>query len=189
MSGKLFIVSAPSCAGKTSLVQELLKSDIGGRLSQYTTYTTKLPREGDVPGKDFHFVSQEEFLRRVRDGFFIEWSNAYCHYYGTPRDIKHKLNDGRSFIIILDRVGTKKILEEIPSAITIWIFVSSIEELRSRMQLRGADGKEQMLLRMSLAEKEMLEEQESPFYKFHINNSKFFESLAKLTDIIEKNIK
>ncbi len=87
MSGMLFIVSAPSCAGKTSLLKALSSGRAGGGLKQFVTYTTKPPREGDVQGKDFYFITVDEFKQKIADGYFIEWSNAYTNYYGTPKSI------------------------------------------------------------------------------------------------------
>ena len=189
MKGKLFIVSAPSCGGKTTLVEKVLQSSLGKKINRYVTYTTKSPRKGDLHGKDFYFVFQEKFLQLVEENFFIEWSNAYCHYYGTPYGIKNDLMKGESYILILDRAGTKKILQKIPEAVTIWISVSSIKEIERRMEERGGDNYQQKILRLYLARKEIDEERNNPMYKFHIINDDFAIAYKNLVSIIEKNIK
>ena len=86
--GKLFIIPAPSGAGKTSLVTALLER-IGQShsLSRVITYTTKMPRSGDIHGRDYHFLSIDQFEQKIKEDFFLEWSVAYDHYYGSPKNI------------------------------------------------------------------------------------------------------
>lgn len=184
MKGRLFIISAPSCAGKTSLLQALHKGPVGKSFCQYTTYTTKSPRKGDVPGKDFHFVSQEVFKAKIAKGDFIEWSNAYTNYYGTPRSILDDLNAGISYTLILDRTGAQKILKVIPDAILIWVYVSDVRMLAERIQKRGQDSSEQVKLRLQLACQEMEQEVANPMYHFHIKNDDFGKALEQLEKIV-----
>jgi len=184
MAGTLFIVSAPSCAGKTSLLKALLKGEAGVALKQYTTYTTKSPRQGDIHGKDFHFITPSEFRQKIAKGYFIEWSNAYVHYYGTPSSIISELNAGKSYIIILDRAGAQQVVKKIPGAVLIWIYVSNSMQLRSRIQNRGQDSLEQIELRLRLAVQEMDQEIKHPMYQFHIKNDDFNTALGQLEHIV-----
>jgi len=184
MTGKLFIVSAPSCAGKTSLLQAVLAGKAGESVSQYITYTTKPPRKGDIHGKDFHFISVDEFKRKIKEGFFLEWSNTYINYYGTPRSIMNDLEAGISYIIILDRAGARQMMSAIPEAVLIWIFVSELDELAGRLCKRGLDTPEQVQLRLQLAEREMKEEKSEKIYHYHIKNDDFDAALAYLEQII-----
>lgn len=188
MAGTLFIISAPSCAGKTTLLRELCKGEMGKHVTQYVTYTTKKPRHGDVQGKDFHFISVEEFERKLAEGFFIEWSNTYVHYYGTPRSIIDDLHAGISYIIILDRLGARKMAQVVPQAILIWVYVSDVYQLQERIRLRGQDCLEQISLRLSLAQLEMEEEKVNSFYTYHVKNDDFPLALGQLKGIIKKYI-
>jgi len=184
MKGTLFIISAPSCAGKTSLLRALHRGKLGSKLTQYTTYTTKQPREGDRQGVDFCFISREEFEQKIAQNFFIEWSDTYTNYYGTPRSIIDDLKAGISYTIILDRVGARQVAQEIPNAILIWIYVSDIDELAKRIHLRGQDSPEQVALRLRLAQDEIRQEKEHSFYAYHIKNDDFGTALGNLEEII-----
>jgi len=184
MAGTLFIVSAPSCAGKTTLLKALSSSKSGRGLEEFTTYTTKPPREGDVQGRDFHFVSVGEFKKKIAKDYFIEWSNAYTNYYGTPKSIVDDLRAGISYTIILDRTGARQVFKAIPSAVLIWIYVSDIKQLEQRIRLRAQDSLEQITLRLRLAREEMAQEAEEAFYKYHIKNDDFNVALGQLEQII-----
>ena len=187
MSGILFIVSAPSCAGKTSLVKaviEKIKERHNFDISQYVTYTTKSPRSGTQGSKEFHFISEKEFEQKQKAGFFIEWSNAYHHYYGTPRTILNDLSQGKSYIIILDRAGMQQVVQQLPEAVTIWISVSSIAELERRIVARGRDSDKQVKLRLALAQEEMAQEAAHAQYKFCIKNDDFQIALGQIEQII-----
>src|SRR5581483_10666268 len=110
--GVLFIVSAPSGAGKTTLVNAALGSlKSSHAIERVITYTSRMPREGEIPGVDYHFISELEFQSRIKDGFFLEWSGAYGTYYGTPRGLLEDLEKGHHRILIPDRNGAQKILE------------------------------------------------------------------------------
>lgn len=185
MKGKLFVVSAPSGAGKTSLITALLYK-VKGRspLKRVVTYTTKPPRPGDVDGQDYHFVSKKEFKKKVQEGFFLEYSTAYGHYYGSPRSLLNELDTGISYIAILDKYGAKMVHEAYQEAVLIWIQTSSIEVLKKRLILRGHDSQKQMALRLSLAQQEMDEELAQKFYHFHVDNDEFSRALQKIEEII-----
>ncbi len=188
MAGTLFIVSAPSCAGKTSLLKAISSDRVGGVLKQYTTYTTKSPREGDVHGKDFYFITVDKFKQKIAEGYFIEWSNAYTNYYGTPKSIIDDLRAGISYTIILDRAGARQAFKEIPSAVLIWIYVSDVKQLEQRMRTRAQDSLEQVTLRLRLAKEEMDQETEDMFYRYHIKNDDFSTALGQLEEIVRLHL-
>src|SRR5437879_4794715 len=106
MIGKLFVISASSGAGKTTLVTAII-THMGGHvnLERVVTYTTRTPAPGDVPGVDYHFVTPAQFQEKIAAGFFMEWSTAYGHYYGSPRSVLDEVAAGNSRILILDRAG------------------------------------------------------------------------------------
>jgi len=185
MAGKLFIISAPSGAGKTTLVQYILERlQKEHAISRVVTYTTKPARQGEsVQGVDFYFVSQAEFEQKIAEGFFIEWSLAYGYYYGTPTSVKEMLLQGRSHILIVDRAGAKQIKEAIPQAVLIWIYTANLNVLKNRIEARGGESPEQIAHRLALAVTETEQEAERPYYDFHILNEDFYESGEKLYEI------
>lgn len=183
--GKLFIVSAPSGAGKTSLVQSALEHLQGQcPIERVISYTTKSPRAGEKHGHDYYFITQEEFLKKIEAGFFIEYSTAYGHYYGTPRSIVDDLVFGRSYILVIDRAGAKQIKLKTDQIVLIWINIESIETLEKRLLLRNTEDKNQLKQRLLLAHKELLEEKDEKFYEHHILNNVFEAALQELVLVI-----
>lgn len=184
--GKFFIVSAPSGAGKTSLVSAAIE-----RLSPYfslervITYTTKQPRKTDIPGKDYHFISVEEFQEKIKKGFFIEWSSSYGHYYGSGRNILDKLAQGISLISIIDRVGAAQISAQLDDVILIWIYTKDLAVLQERLSLRGTENSKQIECRLTLAQKELEAELKEGLYRHHILNDCFESALLKLEAVIK----
>ena len=189
MSGKLFIVSAPSGAGKTTLVNEVL-----GRLGQkypidrVVTYTSRAIRSGEKPGKDYHFLSPEAFKHKINEGFFLEWSGQYDHYYGTPRYTLSELEQGLSRVLVIDRAGAKSVLaialDPSPTlregVVPIWIYTSDFAELERRLVARGDNTNEQIKRRLEIAQKEVEKEQEKPLYKHRILNDDFTKAAQEL---------
>ncbi len=191
MSGKLFIISAPSGAGKTTLVKHVLKRlNPEHAISRVVTYTTKSPREKEaVHGQDFYFISQAEFEQKITQEYFIEWSNAYGNYYGSPVSIMKQMARGESLIIILDRAGALQVKEKVPEATLIWIYTSSIDVLRNRLLARASETPKQVECRLMLAKKEIQAEDMHPCYQFHILNDDFYESLDDLYHVFNKILK
>ncbi len=187
MSGKLFIVSAPSGAGKTILVDEVL-----GRLKpnysidRLVTYTSRDKRDGEEDGKDFNFVSSLEFEMKIKSDFFIEWSNEYGHYYGSPAHVTEGLDNGDSRILVIDRKGAKQVLEQLKESILVWIYTKNLDVLRQRLLTRGLNTKEQIENRLKLAKIEVEQEAKNPFYKHHILND-IFAKAAKNLELIFLN--
>jgi guanylate kinase len=183
--GKLFVISAPSGGGKTSLVNALLGQEpFKSSISRVVTYTTRSPRPGDVNGYDYHFVRELEFIELSAKGFFIEWSIAYGTYYGTPASALDDIAQGSSRIVILDRDGARNIAKAYPQAILIWIAPPSLEVLESRLRARNTENGEQIKRRLALATQEMDEEAQNPQYSHHILNDFFENSLNFLKNIV-----
>lgn len=188
--GKLFLVSACSGAGKTSLVTQLV-ADLGPThgLERVITYTTKQKRECEVNGVDYHFLAHEEFEDRLSQGFFLEWSTAYGTYYGSPRHVVDEIKSGGgSRVLIIDRVGAEKALLAVPDAVSIWLYTKNEEELRNRLISRGSDSIESIEQRLVLAKQEIDKEKKSPLYKHHILNDNFVVALKELKHIIESEL-
>src|SRR5580704_16364804 len=137
--GKLFIVSAPSGAGKTSLVNELVvRTGKRHNLSRLVTYTSREPRKGEVPGQDYHFIGQGDFEAKIREGYFLEWVNALGSYYGTGVSVLNHIASGKSGVLVLDRPGARRVYEQFP-AVLIWLTVPNLESLKQRLTLRGTE--------------------------------------------------
>lgn len=189
MPGKLFIISAPSGAGKTTLVNEVL-GRLGPKypIDRVITYTSRAVRSGEEPGKDYHFLSPEAFKRKVDEGFFLEWSGEYDHYYGTPHHTLNDLEQGLSRVLVIDRAGAQALLEiaQDPSptlregVVPIWIYTSDLVELKRRLLARGKNTNEQIERRLELAQKEVEKEREKPLYKHRILNDNFIKAAQEL---------
>lgn len=150
MSGSLFVVSAPSGAGKTSLVKALLKNDPAIRLS--VSYTTRAPRPGEVNGVDYHFVSMDDFREMAARGEFLESAEVYGNYYGTSQAwIAGEIAAGRDILLEIDWQGAAQVRKHFPEAVTLFILPPSIEALRERLSGRGQDSAEVIEKRMAAA--------------------------------------
>lgn len=185
MSGRLFIISAPSGAGKTSLVEAAIPIIRKQHpIEQVITYTTKVPRSTDPYKRDFHFIDMAEFERRIKEQFFLEWSDVYGAYYGSPRSVIEQMKKGNSCILVLDRVGAQQAIEQIPDAVLIWITVATIEILRGRLMARGTETLAQIEHRLRRAQVEMELEAKNRLYPYHIVNDNFGIAVDRLTAIM-----
>jgi guanylate kinase len=136
--GVLYIVSAPSGAGKTSLVKALLKSDPAIRLS--VSYTTRAPRPGETDGRDYHFVDRHQFEKMLADGEFLEHAEVYGNFYGTSKgSITRDLNAGRDILLEIDWQGAEQVRRHFPRAASVFILPPSFGALRTRLAGRGQD--------------------------------------------------
>jgi guanylate kinase len=136
--GVLYIVSAPSGAGKTSLVKALLKTDPAIRLS--VSYTTRAPRPGETDGRDYHFVDRERFQIMLADGEFLEHAEVYGNFYGTSKgSIGRDLNAGHDILLEIDWQGAEQVRQHFPQSASIFILPPSFGALRTRLAGRGQD--------------------------------------------------
>jgi guanylate kinase len=182
--GKLFIISAPSGAGKTTLVNELLSrvpSKYG--LTRFVTYTSRPPRINEVPGKDYHYISQGDFEAKIREGYFLEWSSAFDTYYGTGSSILNHIASGKSGILILDRPGAKRVIEQFPSTL-IWLAVPSLEVLEERLRSRATETPEQIARRLTRAAEEIAQEEAEKLYRYTVENGQFAVAAQELERIV-----
>ena len=187
--GNLFIVSAPSGAGKNTLVENFLKNHSSiykesFSLKRAITYTSKKPRLGDIDGKDYHFISETEFKEKIQEGFFLEYSTAYGSYYGTPCLLLEELELGGSFFLIIDKAGAQNLSQLYKDHILIWIAPSSIEELEERLIKRAGESVEDIQKRLALARLEMAEEKDKPFYHHYITNMSVEQGVEQLKEIV-----
>ncbi len=156
MRGRLFIISSPSGGGKGTLIREILKSVPSVVLS--VSFTTRPKRPSEEHGRDYFFVSKEEFLRLIDEGIFLEYAKVHGHFYGTSRlQVEEHLNAGRDVILEIDIQGANTVRQLVPEAIGIFIMPPSFEVLRKRLIARGTESEESLKIRMTNAVKEIKE--------------------------------
>jgi guanylate kinase len=154
MSGNLFIVCAPSGAGKTSLVAELLKRESRVRLS--VSFTTRAPRPGEVNGRDYHFVDRARFQSMVDQGQFLESAEVHGNYYGTSQTwIAEQRAAGHDILLEIDWQGAQQVRRLIPDAIGVFIMPPSMAALRARLEKRQQDSAEVIERRLRAARGEI----------------------------------
>jgi guanylate kinase len=179
-TGTLFIFSAPSGAGKTSLVKALL--DTTGYIGVSVSHTTRAPRPGEADGKDYHFVSKEEFQQLVSEDAFLEHAQVFDNFYGTSqRWVESELEAGRDVILEIDWQGAQQVRRLMPEAVSVFIAPPSIEALEQRLRNRGQDSEEIIQRRMRDARSEMSHYGE---YDYLIINDDFNNTLEELRSII-----
>lgn len=181
MRTKLFIVSAPSGAGKSSLCEKAIQEF--SNLDDIITYTTRTMRPGETQGNPYHFVSKEQFVELRDRGFFVEHATVHTNYYGTPSDVFERAwSKNRYLIMDIDVQGAETFRKIFPNAAYIFIQPPSFDELRKRLQKRdGVDSKD-LELRLSNAKKEM---EHASLFEFKIVNDKFDKAYAEFKKIIE----
>lgn len=178
--GTLFTVSAPSGAGKTSLVNALLARDTQIRVS--VSHTTRAMRPGEVDGKDYYFVDHEIFDQMIMDGAFLEHANVFENSYGTSKEwVESVLLQGTDVILEIDWQGAQQVRELMPAAQSVFILPPSRESLRDRLQGRGQDDATVIDRRMREAISEMSHYSESQWL---IINDNFEHALAELHGVI-----
>ena len=179
----IFIISAPSGCGKTSLVKELCYANTS--VEQTISYTTRKMRLGEENIKDYHFVSKDDFLNKIKLGHFIEYQAVYNNYYGTTYESIKEINDtGKDAILEIDYKGMLSIKRALPNAISIYILPPNIKELKKRLFSRGLDEKEVICRRISEASHEL---KFSRFSDFTIINDEFEKALSSLKSLILLN--
>lgn len=152
--GCLFIISAPSGTGKTSLVRALLESNIGLHLS--ISHTTRSPRSGEISGKDYHFVSREAFALMLKNGAFLEYAEVYGNFYGTSKQwLAETMAAGRDVILEIDCQGAEQIQRIFAQSVSIFILPPSQEALAQRLHSRAQDDPAVIQRRLEAAREEV----------------------------------
>ena len=178
--GSLFVVCAPSGAGKTTLVDALLARESNIRLSP--SYTTRAPREGEKDGVDYFFISRPQFERMIQDGEFLEHANVYGNYYGTSRKwIESELSGDHDVLLEIDWQGAQQVRKLFPHMVGIFILPPSLAELRNRLKSRGKDSPEAIEKRMASARDEISHVLE---FQYIIVNERFEAALDDLLSVV-----
>ncbi|WP_026487198.1 guanylate kinase [Caldanaerobius polysaccharolyticus] len=153
-NGLLIVLSGPSGAGKGTLCRELCEKSDNYRLS--VSVTTRKPRKGEVNGKNYFFVDEDQFNKMVEDDELLEWAKVYGNYYGTPRDyVERCLKEGYDVILEIDIQGALKVKEKFPEGVFIFILPPSMEELKNRIVKRGTESEEEIMKRFKSAYEEL----------------------------------
>tara|TARA_B110000046_G_C12975411_1_gene390867 strand:- start:81 stop:701 length:621 start_codon:yes stop_codon:yes gene_type:complete len=178
--GNLFILSAPSGAGKSSLITALLKKHADMKVS--VSHTTRDPRPGEENAVHYHFVSADEFKALIAKDDFFEWAQVFDNYYGTSKQaIESQLDAGIDVFLDIDWQGAQQVREIMPSVQTIFILPPSKEELEQRLNNRGQDSAEVIAGRMAQAQSETSHYNE---YDFVIVNDDFDTALSDIETIV-----
>jgi guanylate kinase len=178
--GNLFVITAPSGAGKSSLVKALMAGDPALQLS--VSHTTRAPRGQEQNGREYFFVSPEAFDAMVQANAFVEWAHVHNHRYGTSRQaIEDKIAQGTDIILEIDFQGALQIKKLFPLATTVFILPPSWEELRARLEKRGEDSAEVIALRLKNAATEMAQVDK---FDFVIINDLFDRALSDLQSVV-----
>ena len=169
MSGLLFVITAPSGAGKSSLIDALLKDDPRLRLS--VSYTTRTPRPGELNGREYHFVDDKTFIAMLERGEFLESAEVHGFRYGTSQAvIREALARGQDLVLEIDWQGAQQVRRLLPACIGVFILPPSVEELERRMRARGQDSDAVIRRRMASAAEEM---SHAPEFNYVIINKDF----------------
>lgn len=182
-SAKLFVVSGASGSGKTTLCRS-----VAHKLNLFfsVSATTRTPRNGEIEGQDYYFLSKEEFQTKISQGDFLEWAQVHQNLYGTLKHHVMKcLNSGQSVILDLDTQGALQLKKNLPEAVLIFIQTPSLETLRHRLEKRGTDQPQVIEQRMSRAKVEI---KQSTHYDQVIVNEDLHQAIEGLTHFIQKQL-
>ena len=176
----LFVVSAPSGTGKTSLCNEVVKEIPD--LIFLISHTTRAPRPGEEHGKNYYFVSQEEFRKFISQDKMAEWTEIYGNCYGTAKEtIQREFDKGLDVFFDIDERGARQLTNAYTDVVTILVLPPSLQALKKRLVNRGTDDKEAVCRRLKKAEEEI---QNMSWYRYVIVNDRFEDAVVELKSII-----
>ncbi len=183
MIGTLYIISAPSGAGKTSLIASLLNKLEATEMA--VSHTTRNPREGEVHGEHYHFITAEEFLKGIHEDMFLEHANVFGNHYGTSKaEVDGLLEKGVDVILEIDWQGAQQVRELMPKSRSIFILPPSKEELERRLRGRATDSDEVIAKRLAQSCDDIKHYKE---FDYLVINDEFDESVHQLSCIFQAN--
>ena len=181
-TGKFFVVSGPSGSGKSTLSRRAVER-AGVALS--ISATTRPRRETEVQGKDYYFITEEEFTAKIEAGEFLEYARVFDHYYGTPASkVVEKLQAGQNVVLEIDVQGAMQVFEKFAEACGILVLPPSEAELRRRLQQRGQDSPDVIEKRLAKAQWEIEQARTSGRYEYTIVNDDLEDSIQELARIV-----
>jgi guanylate kinase len=180
MTGRLYVISGPSGAGKSTIIRQVLKAV--DNLGYSVSHTTRLPREKEVEGVDYHFVEKAIFLRMIREGDFLEWAEVYNDLYGTSRSgLQRRLESGLDVILDVDVQGAANVRAGFADSVLIFMLPPSMEVLEERLRKRGTDSENAIQTRM---EKALREIGECRNYDYIVFNDELTKAVEEVRSII-----
>ena len=178
--GLLIVLSGPSGSGKNTVCD--MAKEVMPNIWESVSMTSRKPRKGEVDGKDYYFVSEEEFEKNIEDGKMLEHAKFAGNYYGTPREsVQKQLDAGKDVLLVIEIQGALQIKEKIPQALFVFLLPPSMKELKRRLRMRKTETEEKLMERFETAYKEI---NELPKYNYVIVNDKADEAARKLEAII-----
>lgn len=179
--GKLFVYAGASGVGKGTIMKELLKRNENIKLS--VSATTRGPREGEVDGREYFFVTKEKFEEMIKDNGFLEHAQYCDNYYGTPKAyVDEQLNKGYNVFLEIELQGAQNVLKMRPDAVSIFILPPSVEELERRLRDRGTETEEAIVKRLSQAKVEM---ENAKMYKYTVVNDDLEKAIEEVLEIVK----
>lgn len=179
--GIMFVISAPSGTGKSTIIDHVLNET--SKLKKPISYTTRLPRPGEIDGRDYNFISKDEFNKKLKNGDLLEWASVYDNFYGTSLEyVTKELEKGSILIKDIDTQGALQLKRVLGNkAVLIFIEPPSIEVLEDRIRKRGKDSEEVIKKRMDCAKAEMLEAKR---YDYRVVNDNMDHAVEEIKDIV-----
>lgn len=183
--GLLIVYSGPSGVGKSTVLHKVLNNK-ELCLTFSISMTTRAPRPGELNGKDYFFVSKDEFEKAIEEDKFLEYAKYVDNYYGTPLEyVNKKRNEGKNVILEIDVQGGKQVISKCADAISIFILPPCDKELEERLSGRGTEKKEVIEKRLAVAKNEIKEGQ---IYKYHVVNDDLDKAIDEVTSIIKNEM-
>lgn len=180
--GRLIVISGPSGSGKTTICNRLLK--LLPDLEYSVSFTTRAPRHGEKDGRDYFFISKEEFQRRIKDGAFLEYASVFDNYYGTSKDwVMERLDHGKDILLSIDVQGAAQIRKNFLKALLIFLIPPSLKVLEERLKNRATDEPIEIEKRLAKAKEEMAQVGN---YDYVVINDKVTEAVEEIRGIIQK---
>jgi guanylate kinase len=188
MLGTLFLISGPSAVGKTTLAELLMQELADEPIKLLVTYTTKKPRLGDVEGKDYFFIDERDFVNKKQEGFFMESAFVYGNWYGVPVSILSDLQNGISYIAVVDVKGAQTLSSLYSRHLAVWIDADQ-DIIMERMKLRGTESQDVQNIRLGELQKERRLALDSQLFSYTLINNDKENALKEFKSLIRSYIR